>query len=258
MKRLILLVMILVMMPITVLAADKTIFSVTSGKGSKGDVVSIYVKMQNNDKFGMLGIKLNYDKDALSYEKGSFVSLKEDYMKGIEENNGVITIYALALEDSIVVKDSLAKIDFKIKDDTKSKIEIGIKVTDYGKDEVTPLKYEVKNGEIVINSNNDKNSSKNDETDKKNNNDKKNDIDKKQSNDDKDSDDNKENKDNEDKESKVTEDKEENEDNEDKREDEKIEDKNDDNKDNKIKYMVISIIGVIGAIGSIVVFRKKK
>ncbi len=236
-------------MPIMVLAADKTLFSVTSGKGSKGDVVSIYVKMQNNDKFGMFGIKLTYDKDVLSYEDGSLANLEKAYMKGISENNGVITIYALALDNSIVVKDSLAKLDFKINDDSKEKVEIDIKVTDYGKDEVTPLQYEVKNGEIVINSNKNKNNSKNDETDKKQSNENKDNKDSNNSND-----------------SDVTEDKEGNEEKEDKEnnlEDEKIDNNGDsdneiDSKDNKINYILMSIIGIIGAIGIIVVFKAKK
>ena len=64
---------------------------------------------------------------------------------GLEQVDGVITIYAFNLSDELLEgsKDTIASLNFRTKEGFQDQTELVIEVTDYGFDEYTPLEYEV-------------------------------------------------------------------------------------------------------------------
>ncbi len=103
------------------------------------------LKITNYEEFKVLGIKISYDQTKLEFMGGELNSLKNGLYHGLEQVDGVITIYAFNLSDELleVSGDTIASLNFQAKEGFQDQTELAIEVTDYGFDEYTTLDYEV-------------------------------------------------------------------------------------------------------------------
>ena len=153
MKKKLFLVFIFLMIPLNIFAEEKSTFSLNEVAASPGNNVTIKLNVENNPEFGILAVKLHYDIEKLEYISSEIKGMKNALLKDAESNDkGMIALYAITLDKKKLMDDTgtLLVLEFKIKDDVKEDCAIKLEVTDFGKDENTPIEFDSIDGNIKI------------------------------------------------------------------------------------------------------------
>ncbi len=150
MKRLksFLLVLLLFCFPCFVNAQTKFILPVISTKENE---VSVPLTIEDYEEFQVIGIKIHYDNTKLTFQEGNLISLQNGFYHGLEEHDGVVTIYAFNLteEPLEVIDHTLANLTFEWLDSNTAQLPLEIEVTDFSNADLSALEYEVVNGLIT-------------------------------------------------------------------------------------------------------------
>ena len=157
-KKILFIIIVLVSFSLKVEAAETTTFSISNIDASAGEDITVSVNMKNNPKFGLLGIKVNYDTTKLTYDSCSINGFDNAMMKGCDPNkDGDIVFYALTIyeEEDKLLDDTgdIFDIKFKINDDVTEDIPLELNITDYGETANTKLEYNLENGNIKLSNN---------------------------------------------------------------------------------------------------------
>lgn len=141
-----------------VFASDKTVFAVQGIEAAPGSKVTVLVNMRNNPKFELLSFSIPIDTTKVDFLGCEINGFDKAMMKDCSLNpKNEIIFYALTMytEDKKLLSDTgdIARIYLKIKDNAKKDIPLSLNITDYGKSESEPLKYDVVNGMIKIRGN---------------------------------------------------------------------------------------------------------
>ena len=138
---------------LNIVKAQEALFTIEEVSGIKDEVITINLNISNNPSFGLLGIKLNYDQSVLEYDSAKIIGLDKAFMKDVAEEDGVLTMYALCIDNKKLMDDTgnILQAKFKIISDTVSNTKININVTDFAIDETTTLDYKSSDGLININ-----------------------------------------------------------------------------------------------------------
>lgn len=157
-KKILFIIIVLISFSLNVEAAETTTFSIADIDASAGEDITVSVNMKNNPKFGLLGIKVNYDTNKLTYDSCSINGFDNAMMKGCDPNkDGDIVFYALTIyeEEDKLLDDTgdIFDIKFKINDDVTEDIPLELNITDYGETANTKLEYNLENGNIKLSNN---------------------------------------------------------------------------------------------------------
>ena len=153
MKKRLFLIIIFLIMPLCVFAEEKTVFSLNDVTAAPGSDITMKLNVENNPEFGVLAVKLHYDTEKLEYINSKIDGMENALLKDAETNNkGLIALYAITLDTKKLMNDTgtLLTIEFKIKENTEGTSDIKVEVTDFGKDENTPIEFVSKDGNIKI------------------------------------------------------------------------------------------------------------
>ena len=144
--------LVLLLFPIFAYAENVTVFSIDEITASAGNNITINLKMDNKQAFGVLTARVHYDKEKLEYVSSELKGLKA-VLRGSENNaeKGMVVLYAINLSDGSMKDNGIIMVaEFKIKDNVTEDVPLEIEIKDFGVDENTPLKYETKDGLIKI------------------------------------------------------------------------------------------------------------
>lgn len=132
--------------------AKETVISLSDAHGNLNDTIKVNLNIKDNDEYGLLGVKLDYDETKLEYKDAKINGLKNAFMKDVDEAKGVVTMYALSLDKKRLMNDSgdILEVEFKIISDKNETSNIKVDVTDYAIDENTSLDYTTKDSVITI------------------------------------------------------------------------------------------------------------
>lgn len=154
MKKNLFLLIMFFLIPLNVFSKEIPNFSLNEVTAAPGSNVTVKLNLENNQEFGILTTKIHYDTEKLEYISYEIKGLKKAVLKGVESNNkGTIAFYAITLDKTNLFTDTgtLLVLEFEIKDKTEDDCEIKLEVTDYAKDENTPIKFYSSNGKIKVN-----------------------------------------------------------------------------------------------------------
>ena len=130
---------LLLLIPVITYADGVTTFSINDVTASAGSNVTVNLKMDNKQEFGVLTARVHYDKSKLDYVSSELKGLKA-VLRGSENNadKGMVVMYAINLNGG-GMKDSgnILTIEFRIKDDVTEDIPLVIEIKDFGEDENT-------------------------------------------------------------------------------------------------------------------------
>ena len=137
---------------LNIVKAQEALFTIEEVTGIKNELITINLNISDNPSFGLLGVKLNYDQSILKYDSADIIGLDKAFMKDVAEENGVLTMYALCLDNKKLMDDTgnILQAKFKIISDEVSDTKITIDVTDFAIDEITTLEYKATDGLVKI------------------------------------------------------------------------------------------------------------
>ena len=153
-KLFFILIAIITILPINIKEKKKkTTFSLNEVTSTVGSEITMKFNVDNNPEFGILAVKFHYDINKLEYISSKINGLENALLKNVESNNkGIIALYAITLDTKKLMNDTgnLVEMKFKIKDEVEEDIKIKVEVTDFGKDENTPIEFDSIDGNIII------------------------------------------------------------------------------------------------------------
>lgn len=148
MKKYILWLLVLLLIPISGKAETKTEFALEKGVIKDGEI-ELNLVIKNNPKFCYFNIEIVFDQESLEYVSSSTIGLEKAMLKGVEKNSdGNIVVYALTLPEEDLIDDTgkIATIRWKQKEEKDQQFTIVVK--EYAVSEEEEIPYETK--ELVI------------------------------------------------------------------------------------------------------------
>ncbi len=131
-------------------AAELPTFEVGNSLVKTGEEIEVPIAIKNNVGFSVIGMKIDFDENSLTYIDGEMLGFENFSMKDLAINDSnIISFYAISFNEVYANNQNLLLLKFKVNDNALDS-DINLDVTDYATSELETLEYQVINGRITI------------------------------------------------------------------------------------------------------------
>ena len=131
-------------------AAELPTFEVGNSLVKTGEEIEVPIAIKNNVGFSIIGMKIDFDENSLSYVDGEMLGFENFSMKDLAINDSnIISFYAISFNEVYTNNQNLLLLKFKVNDNAFDS-DINLDVTDYATSELETLEYQVINGRITV------------------------------------------------------------------------------------------------------------
>ena len=131
-------------------AAELPTFEVGNSLVKTGEEIEVPISIKNNVGFSVIGMKIDFDENSLTYIDGEMLGFENFSMKDLAINDSkIISFYAISFNEVYTNNQNLLMLKFKVNDNALDS-DINLDVTDYATSELETLEYQVINGRITI------------------------------------------------------------------------------------------------------------
>ena len=131
-------------------AAELPTFEVGNSLVKTGEEIEVPIAIKNNVGFSIIGMKIDFDENSLTYIDGEMLGFENFSMKDLAINDSnIISFYAISFNEVYTNNQNLLLLKFKVNDNALDS-DINLDVTDYATSDLETLEYQVINGRITI------------------------------------------------------------------------------------------------------------
>ncbi len=131
-------------------AVELPTFEVGNSLVKIGEEIEVPIAIKNNVGFSVIGMKIDFDENSLTYIDGEMLGFENFSMKDLAINDSnIISFYAISFNEVYTNNQNLLLLKFKVNEDAIDN-DINLDVTDYATSELETLEYQVINGRITV------------------------------------------------------------------------------------------------------------